>query len=180
MGYSIELYFEREFEDKLRLLWDALDKNRVPSILQKIGSRPHLSLSLLDKCNTEQIARIIAPGIEKHYQLPITFPAFSLIPGEQQAVFLTPIITSELVAIQGCIYNILRKAGHSVRENYKPHNWLPHCSISKELSAAAAIKTLEICQNSSAIGKTWATEVGFIEFRPRKVIRTMRLTENNA
>ena len=117
MGYSIELYFEREFEDKLRLLWEALDKYGVPSILHKIGSRPHLSLSILDKCDTEQIARIIAPGIEKNYPFPITFPA---------------------------------------------------------------IKTLEIFQNSSAIGKTWVTEIGFIEFRPRKVIRTMRLTENNA
>lgn len=44
MGYSIELYLESGFEEKLRSLWDDLEKAGVPSILQKIGSRPHLSL----------------------------------------------------------------------------------------------------------------------------------------
>ena len=106
MGYSIELYFEREFEDKLRLLWEALDKYGVPSILQKIGSRPHLSLSILDKCDTEQIARIIAPEIEKHYPFPITFPA---------------------------------------------------------------IKTLEICQNSSAIGKNGPPRLDLSNSDPEKL-----------
>jgi 2'-5' RNA ligase len=178
MGYSIELYFECVFEEKLRSLWDALDKTGVPSILQKIGSRPHISLLILDNCDVEYIADIIELGIKGHFKFPITFPAISLIPGKQQTVFLTPVINSKLIAIQESFYNLLRETGHSVREYYEPHNWLPHCTISKELSAVEALKTLEVCQNSLATGKTWITDVGFIEFRPRKFIKTIGLMDS--
>lgn len=178
MGYSIELYFECGFEEKLRSLWDELEKAGVPSILQKIGSRPHLSLLIFDKCNVKHIADIIELGIKGYHKFPITFPAISLIPGKQQTVFLTPVINSELIAIQDGLYNLLDETGCFVREHYEPHNWLPHCSISKELSAVEALKTLEVCQNSLATGKTWITDVGFIEFRPRKVIKTIGLIDS--
>ena len=59
MGYSIELYFERRFEEKLRSLWNVLERAGVPSILQKIGSRPHLSLLVLDNCNADHIAGLV-------------------------------------------------------------------------------------------------------------------------
>ena len=175
MGYSIELYFEHGFEAKLRSLWDELERAGVPSILHKIGSRPHLSLLILDQCNVDHVADLIDSGIKGLSKIPITFPAYSLIPGNQQTVFLTPEMNSDLIEMQRRLYNLLEEKGYAVRKYYKPHNWLPHCSISKELSPAESLKTLEVCQDSAAIGETLVTDVGFIEFRPRKVIRNYRL-----
>jgi hypothetical protein len=178
MAYSIELYFDCEFEEKLRSLWDKLEKAGVPSILQKIDSRPHLSLLIMDKCIVEHVAEIIELGIKGYRTFPITFPAISLIAGKQQAVFLTPGINSELIAIQNGLYNLLKDAGYSIREHYEPKNWLPHCSISKELSAVEALKTIEVCQRSLTIEKAWVTDIGCIEFRPRKVIKTVGLVDS--
>jgi 2'-5' RNA ligase len=175
MGYSIELYFEHGFEEKLRSLWDELERAGVPSILHKIGSRPHLSLLILDECNVDHIADLIDSAVKDLYRFPVTFPAFSLIPGLQQSVLLTPAMNPELIEMQRCLYNPLEEKGYSVRKYYKPHNWLPHCSISKELSPAESLKTLEVCQDSAAIGETFVTDVGFIKFRPRKVIENYRL-----
>ena len=179
MSYSVELYFEHDFEQKLRSLWDDLAKVGVPSILQKIGSRPHLSLLILDECDAEKVAGAIEDGIRGQRKFPVTFPAVSLLPGRQQTVFLTPSVNAELVAMQGGLHSLLDKTGCLIREHYRPRNWLPHCSISKELSAADAIKTLEICQKSPPTGETRITEIGFIEFRPRKVIRTMGLRDGS-
>jgi 2'-5' RNA ligase len=175
MGYSIELYFEHGFEERLRSLWDELERAGVPSILQKIGSRPHLSLLILDECNVDHVTDLIDSAVKGLYKFPVTFPAFSLIPGNQQAVFLTPAMNSELIEMQLRLYNLLEENGYSIRKHYNPHNWLPHCSISKELSSAESLKTLEVCQVSTAIGETLVTDVGFIEFRPRKDIRNYRL-----
>jgi hypothetical protein len=179
MAYSIELYFENEFEEKLRSLWSKLAIAGVPSVLQKIGSRPHLSLLILDRCNVDHVAYLIQVGIKDRFAFPLTFPTISLIPGEQQSVLLTPVINSGLIEIQQSLYNLLKENKCSIREHYKPHSWLPHCSISKELSPIDALKTIEICQNSSAIGKTMITEVGFIEFRPRKEIKIVGPGDNN-
>ncbi|MBI4765241.1 MAG: hypothetical protein HY787_11625 [Deltaproteobacteria bacterium] len=178
MGYSIELYFDHGFEEKLRSLWDELEKAGVPSIMQKIGSRPHLSLIIMDRCNIDHVAALIDVGIKGRFQFSLTFPAISIIPGEQQTVFLTPVINSDLIGIQKGLYNLLVEKGYCVRKQYEPNNWLPHCSISKELSSAEALKTLEVCQNRAPVGETLITDIGFIEFRPRKVIKTFSLMDN--
>jgi hypothetical protein len=178
MGYSIELYFESEFEKKVRSLWDELEGAGVPSIMQNIGSRPHLSLLILDKCNVQHLAGIIEQEIREYCKIPITFPAISVIPGRQQTVCLTPIVTFEMVAIQKGLFMLLDELGYSVRKHYEPNNWLPHCSISKELSASDMLKTLDICQKYFTSEKTWTTDAGFVEFRPRKVIKTIELRES--
>lgn len=179
MGYSIELYFEPKFEEKLRSLWDELERIGVPSILQKIGSRPHLSLLVFENCNVDHVAGLIDIGIKGLFTFPITFPAFSIIPGNQHSVLLTPTINPGLIDFQKSLYNLLKRNGYSTRIYYEPHYWLPHCSISKELSRTEALKTLEVCLNIATLGEALVTDIGFIEFRPRKVIKTIGLANSN-
>ncbi len=179
MGYSIELYFEHRFEENLRSLWDELERAGVPSILQKIGSRPHLSLMVFDNCNVDQIASLLDTGVKGLCTFPITFPAFSIIPGSQHSIFLIPTINQRLINIQKRLYNLFVKNGYSSQKHYEPHNWLPHCSISKELSYTEALKTIEVCLSIATAKETLVTDIGFIEFRPRKAIKTIGLTDSN-
>jgi hypothetical protein len=144
MGYSIELYFERKFEEMIRSLWDELEREGVPSILQKIGSRPHLSLIILEKCKIHHVTELIDICIKGQLQFTISFQAISLIPGLQQSVFLAPAINLDLIKIQQSLYRHLTGNKCCIKKHYEPDSWLPHCSISKELSHDEAIKTLEI------------------------------------
>jgi hypothetical protein len=52
---------------------------------------------------------------------------------------------------------------------------IPHCSISKEFSSSDALKTVNISQNSTVTGKAKVIELGIIEFRPRKEIKSFGL-----
>lgn len=175
MGYSIELYFERRFEDALRALWDELEKTGVPSVMQRIGSRPHLSLVVFDHCNIDHIAGLMDIGIKGLRTFPINFPAISILPGRQYSVFLTPAVNQGLMDIQKRIYDLFAGNGYYGRRHYEPHHWLPHCSVSKALIRTEALKTLEICLNTATERETWVTEIGFIAFRPRKVLKTIGL-----
>jgi hypothetical protein len=60
---------------------------------------------------------------------------------------------------------------HSPYPAMNLENGLPHCSISKKLSASEALKTVEICQSFGELGTAMVAEAGFIEFRPRKEIK---------
>jgi hypothetical protein len=60
MGYSIELYFDPRFEEKIRRLWNDLAESGVPSILHQIGSRPHLSLAVLENIPEVQVSNLLA------------------------------------------------------------------------------------------------------------------------
>ena len=179
MTYSIELYFDRRFEEKLRSLWDELEKAGLPSVFSKMGSRPHLTLIILDRCDEDHVAGLIDRHVKRHFKFSIAFPAFSIIPGVRNSVFLTPVIKPELIDIQRKIANLLEENGYAIQKHYEPHNWLPHCSISKGLSPAEALKTLEVCLYHGIKGETWVTDIGFIKFRPRKVIKTIGMADKN-
>ena len=74
MGYSIELYFDFQFEEKIRLLWDKLAEAGVPSILHRIGSRPHISLAVIESIHEVQVSNLFEDFFKefseffKHYK----------------------------------------------------------------------------------------------------------------
>ncbi len=175
MGYSIELYFDLQFEDKIRRLWNDLAESGVPSILHQIGSRPHLSLAVLENIPEVQVSNLLGKFIQKYSEFSIEFPAIALIPGEQKTVFLAPTTNLILLEMQQTLYHLLKKSSFFPLERYEPNKWLPHCSISKELSSSDALKTVNISQNSTVTGKTKVIELGIIEFRPRKEIKSFGL-----
>lgn len=171
MGYSIELYFDNRFEEKIRLLWDQLDRAGVPSLLPGIGSRPHISLALFESCVEEQVSELIEKYFTDFPNTSIAFPAFALIPGKLQTIFLVPAVNRKLLERQEKLFQLLIDHGHKPLARYQPEKWLPHCSISKELSASKALKTIEVCQKSRVPETAKVVEAGFIEFRPRKEIK---------
>lgn len=175
MGYSIELYFDPLFEEKIYRLWDDLAKSGVPSILQQIGSRPHLSLAVLETIDEIEVPGLLEGFIRSYARFFIEFNAFGLIPGDRQAVFLAPVPGLSLLEMQQSLYRLLHQSGYVPVERYKPDKWLPHCTISKELSPSGALQTIEICQNWSLTGTAGVVELGVIEFRPRREIQTLSL-----
>ncbi len=179
VGYSIELYFEPIFEEKINHLWDDLSKACIPSIFQNIGSRPHLSLAILNKCNESQLSILIKDFCNSFSPFSLEFPAIALIPGKQQTVFLAPVKNNQLYDVHKTLFHLLQDTGNSPLNRYKPNKWLPHCSISKELSAIEALNTIEICQHSKIFGNTKVVELGFIEFRPRRLIQAHLFCKGN-
>ncbi len=175
MGYSIELYFESKFEQNIRSLWDELAEAGVPSILHRIDSRPHISLAVLANIHEDRISELFDNFIKQYSAFFIEFPVIALIPGKQQTVFLAPATNIILLQMQRTLCNLLRKSGNPPLERYEPKNWLPHCSISKELSSSDALTTIEICQNSPVTEMTMVIETGIIEFRPRREIKKFGL-----
>ena len=175
MAYSIELYFDTAFEIKIRHLWDLLNKNNVPSIMQKIGSRPHLALSVLNFIEEVEIPNIIQYLVNNHKLFGIEFPAISMIPGKSQTVFLSPSLNVQLIDMQHNLYDHLIEKGYSPQKFYIPNQWLPHCTISKELSFKETLETFTVCENYSVTGNATVTEVGIIEFRPRRELGTCHL-----
>ena len=175
MAFSIELYFNIEFETKIRHLWNFLKDHNVPSIMHTIGSRPHLALSILDFIEEGEIPNILRYLANNHKQFEIEFPAISMIPGKSQAVFLSPSSNAQLIDIQHRLYDHLIEKGYSPKKFYAPNKWLPHCTISKELSLKETLETFRMCEKHTVTGKATVTEVGGIEFRPRRELGTCHL-----
>lgn len=175
MSYSIELYFDCHFEQKICHLWDQLSAAGVPSIVQMMGGRPHISLAVLEAIDEEQATNLLEAFVNGFSQFKIEFPAIGLIPGCQQTVYLAPVISASLLEIQKQLFQLLESHNSIPFERYQPNNWLPHCTLSKELTACNALTTLGICQSAALTGTAQVIELGLIEFRPRREIKTFVL-----
>ncbi len=175
MGYSIELYFDEGFESRVTELWKRLEAFDVPSIMQTIGSKPHISLAVLDSVDEEDVSGILEIFASRLPPFEVDFPAYGLIPGPTHTVFLAPIVNAALIDVQKALYQQLQSFGFQPRTCYEPGHWLPHCTVSKELSPSDALKTVGICQDNFLTGSARAIELGFIEFRPRREIKTVSL-----
>ncbi len=170
MGYSIELYFEKRFDDKIRLLWNKLKELGLPSVFKDINSKPHLSLAVLENIDENNVSEAFDTFIKNYTSFELDFNEISLFEGLENAVYLAPARNTNLFHFQRCLYDLLRDLDFKVLERYEPENWIPHASLSKELSKEDAIKTIEICKNFDLTGKVNVIEAGIIEFRPRREI----------
>jgi hypothetical protein len=172
MGYSIELYFDSGFEEKIYSLWETLSLAGLPSILSQIGSRPHVSLAVLNRCNEKQISDFLLKLVVSVSKFGLEFSALAHSPGEQQAVFLVTAGNKALFDLHKRLNSLLLDSGNPPVKDYQPDRWLPHCSLSKELSPGKALKTLGICRHRGLLGPAQVIGLGFIEFRSRREIQT--------
>ncbi len=66
MGYSIELYFEKRFDEKILLLWNRLKELGLPSVFKDINSKPHLSLAVLENIDEKKILEVFDTFIKSY------------------------------------------------------------------------------------------------------------------
>jgi 2'-5' RNA ligase len=175
MPYSIELYFDASFEQKIFNLWSVLESRNLPSKYSKLKIRPHLTLAVMDKCDETEVSDIVKYLNNRTSNFLVNFPAICTNSGEWQFVFLLPIINKTLGEIRNQLVPMLIQSKNQPREQYLLNNWLPHCTISKELSLDQSKKTMEICQEENICGNTRIIEMGFVEFNPRRDILVNRL-----
>jgi hypothetical protein len=175
MGYSIELYFETAFEHHIRAVWERLAQARVPSFYQRMGGRPHLTLAVCEQVAEPVLYDKLAAFADSLSSCSVNFPAVALIPGTLSMVYLAPVVSGALRHMHQELYTLLQQHDSPPYHRYAPDSWLPHCPISKELSYADAITTLEICGTHHTSTITHVEELGIIRIRPSRPIQTWRL-----
>ncbi|MGK0398729.1 MAG: 2'-5' RNA ligase [Gammaproteobacteria bacterium] len=175
MPYSIELYFDTSFEQRIFNLWSVLENKSLPSKYSKLKIRPHLTLAVMDKCDETEVSDIVKYLNDGTSSFFVNFPAICTNSGESQFIFLLPIINKTLNKIRHQLVSKLIQSKNQPRKQYLLNNWLPHCTISKELSLDQSKQTMAICQDENICGITRIIEVGFVEFNPRRDILISRL-----
>ncbi len=170
MPYSIELYFEPQFEKEISKLWDKLENAGLPVKFSALNIRPHLTLAVLQDCDELEASKT-ADSIRRRFsRFAVDFPAICVLLGASQIVFLLPIVSRNLGLIREELLSQLLDSNNLPLKHYMKHSWLPHCTISKELTSEQSKETLGICQDSDIFGTTEAVELGFVEFGPRRDI----------
>ncbi|SCG78498.1 2'-5' RNA ligase family protein [Micromonospora humi] len=147
MVAALELYLDTDATRRIRVLWDLLESDGVPSLRSLLDRRhrPHVSLAVAPRLDPRQVAEALATTVVAA-PLRLEFQHAGQFVG--RVLWLGPAPTAELLAHHAVVHERLAGAGIDVVEHYRPGRWVPHCTLSMRvpnpLMAAAVRRCLEV------------------------------------
>ncbi|MFG1677113.1 2'-5' RNA ligase family protein [Micromonospora sp. NPDC049282] len=147
MVAALELYLDTDATRRIRVLWDLLESEGVPSLRSLLAQRhrPHVSLAVAPRLDPERVAEALA-GTVVAAPLRLEFLHAGQFVG--RVLWLGPAPTAALLAHHAAVHERLVGAGIDVVEHYRPGRWVPHCTLSMRvpnpLMTAAVRRCLEV------------------------------------
>jgi 2'-5' RNA ligase len=175
MGFAVQLYFDKMLEDALYRVRAGLTAAGVTPTLERLGDRPHISLSVLDSLESERFLPALKGYARSQHRFPIDILGFDSFSGEPGFVYLSPRESSALRRYQRLLHDLVASIDAAVHEHYLPANWVPHSTVGFELPLREVRVALDWLRDHFKPLSGTCTRVGLIEFRPVKEIATYPL-----
>ena len=176
MGYAVELFYDQESEQTVREIWDGLGAALGKPSLSELGARPHVSLAVynddLDAAGFPERLRDFANSIDP---FDLCLSSVGSFAGQEGVVFLAPVVTRRLLDVHARFHEAFSPYENSGMTYYLPGNWVPHCTVAIDLSAAEVIEAVGYCREAFQPVSGMFREIGLIEFRPVKELFTFGL-----
>jgi hypothetical protein len=144
MVAALELYFDPVADRRIRVLWNALEAEGVPS-LRDLGHRqhrPHLSLAVADAFDPDAVRAALA-GLSPAPALALSFQSTGMFVG--RVLFLGPAPTADLIAHQAEVWRRLAGAGITAFAEYAPGRWVPHATLSMRVPRPVLAQAVRVC-----------------------------------
>ncbi|WP_066503441.1 2'-5' RNA ligase family protein [Abyssisolibacter fermentans] len=182
MGYGLEIYFDKESENKLINLWKELHDNGFSSFMYKYGEHPHISFGVFDDDlqDVKHLKQLVIDYFNNIPQFELTLSTLGMFAGNSGVSFISPKITKQLLDYHEKFYNKLCDNGYNkwFDEYYNPENWIPHCTMTFKTTPENQMKSLELLDSLFKPFTARVEKVAFIEFYPVKYIEVVELKEN--
>jgi len=141
---ALELYFDPPAERRFRMLWDALEEERVPTLreLSHKRYRPHLSLVVADELEPVAVQATL-DGLAPALPLALSFQYTGVFVG--RVLWLGPAPTAALLAHQAEVWRRLTGGGIELWPQYAPGAWVPHSTLSMRVPRPVLSAALRRC-----------------------------------
>ena len=166
MQFDLALYFNSESEERILAL-----RNFEPQDAPPLHSlRPHLTLSIFENTNPDKARSLVEELSQDLLVLEVSFVALNLLGAQQLSACLSPALSEELISTHRKCYKLIKREGGSVSEHYRPGNWLPHCSLVKEMNRKQAGSYVEQFGFSDLPIKGTCSSLALVSFNPYQEI----------
>jgi len=163
---AIELFLDEPSADVLRQLWRRIAEAGISSHLHESGVRPHLTLAVGDRVDDPSVETVLREWGTANRSRQITFNGLGLSPSERANVFLTPIVTRDLLELHQDLHDRLKGLVVSPWTRYLPEHWVPHCTIVERVPPINLARTIEIARSAPFPVEASLVEIALVEFSP--------------
>lgn len=128
MQYAIELFFDKEMEQKLFYYAERIAKENLSTKYLQWKTRPHITLAFFNDVNETECAKKVKQFALSHKKLPAYIGSLGMFT-DTKTIFASPIMTSSMYQTQRELHAYLRDFDTTGWEWYLPDRWVPHCGI---------------------------------------------------
>ncbi len=176
MGYAVELFYDVKSEKAVRKIWDGLGAVLGKPSLSELGARPHVSLAVYgDDLDTARFLEQFREFAQSMAPFEFKLSSAGTFPGSEGVVFLAPVVIRQLLDVHQRFHEVFSRYDAHGMAYYLPGNWVPHCTVAIDLSAAEVIEAVGYCRKAFKPITGRFQEIGLVEFRPVKELITLKL-----
>ena len=168
MGYAVLLYFDDQTEQSIRNVRHALAEQGLPSLLDKVGDRPHISLAGFSNLDPAILISLVQEYANDIEPLQVDLSAIGTFPTEEHVLFLSPVPTLQLLTCHQEFHQRLATSKLISSPYYVPTKWTPHCTVEMNIPDEQLPKAIEFCSRAFKPITGHIQEIGVIEYPPIK------------
>ncbi|HLZ09859.1 MAG TPA: 2'-5' RNA ligase family protein [Chloroflexota bacterium] len=176
MPVAIELFLDEPGADVVRQIWREISDAAISAYLASSEVRPHVTLAVGDRVDAPAVQAVLKDWSVVTSPRDVQFRSVGLTPAEQVNVFLSPIITADLLDLHAQLHQKVAGLVERSWDRYLPSSWIPHCTLVERIPPNHVSRTLEIVRNAKLPLLTRLSEIGLVEFVPLRQVAVFPLT----
>ena len=128
MQYAVELYFDKEMEQKLSNLIQLVAEAKISTKFLEWKTRPHLTLACFNDVDEQKCIEKLTEFAQLHRQLPAYIGSIGMFT-DTKTIFASPIMNDGMYQFQKELCEHLKDFDTKGYEWYHPNRWVPHCTL---------------------------------------------------
>lgn len=166
MLVAVELYFDEVGEAQVRKLVQTLGDRNIPPHLERLGFQPHISLTVLADTAVEPVVALVRRVALSLKPIAMDFSYVGAFPTKEGVAFLAPLFTEHLRRTHQTFHTALEHAGLVSHPYYLPDRWVPHCTMTTDLTADELGQAVQVLSQEFKPFSVQCTALGVISVRP--------------
>ncbi|PKK88993.1 MAG: hypothetical protein CVV64_16345 [Candidatus Wallbacteria bacterium HGW-Wallbacteria-1] len=135
--YAVELYFDRNMDQRVRKITHSLSRSGLPVASDDPNWRPHITLAVYENVPDQNALLQLVSAFARKATIidseePFLDCAFSSLghfPSTEGVVYLSPVPSRNLLRIHRLYHEMTETMESDERGWYLPDRWVPHCTL---------------------------------------------------
>ena len=128
MQYAIELYYDKETEQKLFDLTHRVADEKLSTKFLEWKTRPHLTLACFNDVDETKCSEQLKSFAHTHKTMPAYIASIGMFT-DTKTIFASPMMNDSMYQFQRDLHEHLKDFDSTGWEWYYPNRWVPHCTL---------------------------------------------------
>ncbi len=182
MQYAIELYYDKETENKLFAPAKSIADRKISTKFLEWKTRPHLTLACFNDVDETRCIEQLKSFSQNHERMSAYIGSVGMF-CDTKTIFVSPVMNSRMYQFHRELHEQFRDFDTNGWEWYCPDRWVPHCTIAltREDEKEAFFQASDIILRTFEKMSGQFTSLGLVKIIfPVKEIYSVELSDDTA